>query len=346
MHSVAQDALSYILLFTWAVLNVQTYINPLFRQVLPTEDRVHSILRSLGLAFCKEFFDVVQAASPPTIAWFESLPTTRPNCSWGIYVHVLKKGGCRDLLYIGSGTAAYRGVKARLSEYDALKCLPHHVRIALDNGYSITHTSLLITCPIPSASDIPASRLAITALEAALSCIFWAMVSQDLKYGFRHLCPWSPNAFTYGGLCAHSAVMDSVHGDFSLTPAQLKELDDATKAKNQAYQHDYHREKRANPTPQYTLTHTRNNQMQAPATRARQRTAVSEQKYHCIPCDVSCRDAASLRRHNDTPRHKQRAVRDSGDWTCEPCNISFRYQSNLKQHKTSKGHISKTKNTN
>jgi hypothetical protein len=46
-------------------------------------------------------------------------------------------------------------------------------------------------------------------------------------------------------------------------------------------------------------------------------------------CRLSCCDAASLRLHNESTRHKKKVERGDADFECTACNVSFRYLSNF-----------------
>jgi hypothetical protein len=112
--------------------------------------------------------------------------------------------------------------------------------------------------------------------------------------------------------------------------------------KNRLYQIEYQRSLRENPTEEYKERQRVNNVKQRAPTRARQRKAVADKTYECKLCGVSCRDNASLVRHNKTPRHKLKLQKDGDDWKCEPCKISFKYFSDFNRHKKCKSHIART----
>lgn len=97
---------------------------------------------------------------------------------WEIYVLILKKPDHPPLLYMGSGTAAKRGVRARLAEYRSGTLIRRHAGTAIREGYTITLKALLAHCPLPAATDIRTFRTVVVAMEAALSCLFWEMYSR------------------------------------------------------------------------------------------------------------------------------------------------------------------------
>lgn len=337
----ATDITSLMVLITWACINVPTYINPRIRHVLPSEARLRALFGLVGFSFSPDLFNVLQAAAPPPLCWFESLSSTVPKKVWGVYVLELKKPGRRPLIYIGSATAA-TGARIRLQEHKHGSLCPRYVKDAKRGGYKITHTALLAQCPLPAASEIPIFRTVVIALEAAFSCVFWAMHSRDKSYGFGNLCPWPRDSFKWNGLCSHSPLLELVRGDFDFTPEQLEEFAAAAKEKSRVYLLLYAQALRANPTEEYRATQQRNNEKQKPGTQARQQEAVANKTYYCAVCNVACRDNASLTRHNGTTLHKKRTVQGDEDFHCAACNLSFRYQSNFNQHKTSKGHINKS----
>lgn len=169
----APDITALLVLVTWCCINVETWINPRFRYVLPSQHAVGAHIRDLGFTYCAGLFEAINAATPPTIQWFEQLRADIPIHCWGVYVLVLKKRGHPDLIYIGSGTAWGRGVRGRISEHRANKVQAKHLKRAIDIGYKITAIRLLAHCPKPaSAGDVPKFRTAVVALEATFACLF------------------------------------------------------------------------------------------------------------------------------------------------------------------------------
>jgi hypothetical protein len=208
--------------------------------------------------------------------------------------------------------------------------------------------AVLAYCKIPSAANIPTIRTLIVALEGIFTALFWALVPSEKTFGLSHLCPLDPDTFEWIGLGSHSPLREGIRGltgEMDYTPEELEYMAKLTKEKNAEYQYHYQRELRANPTEHYKQRQAAHNIKQKPGTRARQKAAVEEKKYHCNVCDVSYRDAASLRRHNATPRHKRKLEHGTDSYKCLPCNASFRYLSGFEQHKLAKSHLSKVKNT-
>ena len=117
--------------------------------------------------------------------------------------------------------------------------LPQHLRKALNDGFTIVHKALLLSCPIPTAANIPTLRTTLIAVEAALTCIFGAFYQRNKTYGFGDLCPWSQDLFEWNGLCSHSPLVEYVAGDLKLDSEQLEAMAATTKEKDRQYQHEY-----------------------------------------------------------------------------------------------------------
>jgi hypothetical protein len=245
MPSSIAEFVTLIISYTWACINVTTYINPVFRTVLDSFATLSSLLSGAGLIPCEGLLNVLKSLNRPSIAWFEALSDFAPFHCWGIYIQILRKKGKKTLLYIGSGTSTIGGIRLRLLEYVRGKNLPCGIEDAIAKGYRIVHRAVLVRCPIPSPAQIPFVRLAMVAVEAAFSALFSAMPNRHTSYGLPGICPWNKHLLEYDGACTHSPLVDGVKGDFSLTPEQLQEIYDATQEKNRVYQQQYGLEKRA-----------------------------------------------------------------------------------------------------
>jgi hypothetical protein len=163
-------------------------------------------------------------------------------------------------------------------------------------------------------------------------------------YGLEHLAPWPVDSYPWDGLCSHSPLHDSPEvqqGDLNLSPEHLNQVAAIIKDKNRTYDAKYQKALRTNPTPQYTARVKARNIKHAPTTKARQQAAIANKTYHCHVCGVSCRDAASLGRHNKTKRHHKKTEMGDDDYHCELCVISFRYLSDFNAHKRTLGHIAR-----
>lgn len=337
-----EDVLSHLFAAAlWACINITSYINPHFQYLFDSLDAISAAFGVAPVTFASGLLDAVQSESPPSVRWFESLSDFIPLNSWGVYLLILKKPGYDDLLYIGSATAQVRGLRARISQHIRGQMVPVYVQQAKDFGYHITDIRVLAHCDIPSPRHMPMVCGLIIALEALLAAVFWTYIPSERTFNLAHMCPWNREHLPWLGLCSHSSLTERISG-FHLTDEQLEEVVRVRKEKEAQYQYDYQRALRANPTPAFKERMRLHNENQAAGTKQRQTVAVETQLYRCDPCDVNCRDAASLRRHEATPRHLEKLERgDVSDWPCVLCNIPFLFKSALTSHETSKGHLTK-----
>jgi hypothetical protein len=276
----ATTMLDLLVLLIWTCCENASWNQTAFRFAMKSKPLLHALLSSAGLAYCPGLFEAVQSTSPPPLSWFLSRTTPFPTKTWGVYLIVLEKEGHRPITYIGSGTAADRGIRARMNSYDTNSLLSTYVQQAIfDDKYSITHKMLLVSCPIPAAGRIPLVRTALKGVEAVLSCVLSTFHNPDKHYGFHDLFPWprSSHSFEYDGSCTHSPFFE-VDENIQLPPEELEAVAADKKEKERVYIDAYHREKRANPTEQYKATHNNNNKKQAPKTKARQQEAVATKR--------------------------------------------------------------------
>ena len=214
------------MLLAWTCLRLtpQFLKNSVFDRVFPTREALIDLMSSASLSFAPGLLDVLQAASPPAISFFKSLPM---ECSkiWAIYSIVLEKPQCTPQLYIGSGTHAIRGVHTRFQQYDAGHNLPKHMTIAIAEGYKITYKGILCSVPLPGAADVPRLRIIFILLEATFTFVFWAIkINTRYGLGMHGLRRWSLSDFEYKGLCSHTPLMETVAGDLDLSPEELEAI--------------------------------------------------------------------------------------------------------------------------
>jgi hypothetical protein len=303
---------------------------PSFRFILDSPSTVAALFALANVIFCPGLLDIVQSVPAPPLSWFESLSPVIPKNTWGVYVLVLRKSGYDPLLYIGSGTATYRGVRVCISEHYAHKLSPVNVKKALEFGYTITHIRLLAYCSIPSPSHCPKIRTVVVALEAVFTALFWAFVpSEDgntSRFGLDHMCPWDQDAFEWLGLCLHSPLKESIRcreGELDFTSEELEDIARLIKEKNAKYQQDYGKTQRTNPTEEFKQQQKAKNERYKPKLEQQQQAAIKNKTHYCEPCDVSCRDAASLGRDNGTKGHILKLEYPDG-FICPDCdNIEF-----------------------
>ncbi|RBR11796.1 uncharacterized protein FIESC28_08835 [Fusarium coffeatum] len=287
-----------ITLLCWSHLFVRTYVHPTFTVVVDSFSTLTTLYDAAQLAFCPGLLDTICMAAPPSFVWFKSLSSYIPGKLWGIYVLVLKKPGCIPGIYIGCGTDSSTGVSGRLSGHRNGRQCPQYVDKAKRDGYTITHMALLVSCPMPAPADRPRLRVLFLLLEAAFTCIFWALRRRDTPYGIEHLAPWSQDQYAWDGLCSHSPITEGAEvrkGDLDLSPEELNQMDAIIKDKNRTYHANYGKALRANPTPEHIERSRVNNIKQRPATIARQQEAVANQTYHCSDLGTNVRALRRLR---------------------------------------------------
>lgn len=207
---------------------------------------------------------------------------------WGVYYLVLKKPNHKSLLYIGSSTATQRGVRARFESYKRPisflnLALPRNLEKALKNGYQIICKGLFLHCPIPPPANQPILRYVVVALEAAFTCIFWAMNSRDKDCGFGEVCLWSRNLFEWAGLCSHNPLLEPVPSDLHLSGEQLEAIAAATQENKRQNDIQYRRNLRANPTEKYLDGQRRNRQKHKPVQQAIHRERVEKRHFTVLP---------------------------------------------------------------
>ncbi|RYO30883.1 hypothetical protein AA0111_g5329 [Alternaria arborescens] len=236
--------LEAIVALIWACLLVPAPgKNGLFADFFFDKAVLLNIAASASLSFCPGLLEAAQAATPPSLDFFRNTSSDGVG-RWGVYCLVLEKPGHIPLVYIGSGTKAKTGLRARWQQYEQLKYLnlwPRWVLKAHRDGYRIVHKGWLVSAPIPVAVNVPAFRLLFIAMEATFAFLLWTMKSSTKDYHMGSCCPWprQKGLFGYGGLCNHNPLTESVVGNFDLTAQQLTALDVANRERRNALSVDY-----------------------------------------------------------------------------------------------------------
>jgi len=326
-----------IITLIWACLLVPSAgNNRLFKALFFDKSVLVDIAASASLSFCPGLLEAIQATAPPTLSWWKSLPDDHRG-QWGVYALVFEKKGCEPYIYTGSATDSRRGVTARWAVYDKHNLylredtygLPSGVLWAFQNGYKITHKGLLVTTPIPGAINVPAFRLLFLAMEATFCFYFWTMRSRTKDYGMASCCPWPMDAFTYGGLCSHSALHDGVKGNFELTPQQLAVLDADVRTRRNAISVAY-RAKSMAVVPDRRLGLERG---YGAIYRDKNRDAYNARQRAFTAADpAAARARKALSRAN---------IIASGKHRCQDCMKNFGSPSALAKHKTYGPHLDK-----
>jgi rubrerythrin len=372
----AADLVELILESTFACLSVPAPQNPLFSQLFPDMDSLADTMATASLSFCPGLMDAAQSASPPALSWYKQLPSDHRG-KWGVYVLVFEKEDQVPLLYCGSASDTRYGVASRWWTYDRHSIqlqenkegLPTRVLRAFEAGYKITHKGLLVTCPVPSAANVPSTRLLVYALEAMFSYCMWMMESFDNVH-FHSCAWWSLEHFTYLGLCSHSALNDVVTGRFDLSPEELMRLADITNERRRLYVNlkvsqrakrlketdpetwsASERERSArfrasNPdsvrTSREKFHATHPEKQREYANRHREKVKLSG-KFRCVLCGVGFANIAESRRHDISKRHLKRVEKAKKGvvmkWKCEPCGYATETKGDLATHQRSKTHL-------
>jgi hypothetical protein len=328
---MASTILEYVVLMLWTLFTQAPakLQNPAHAMIFTTADVVRQLLLSESVTFAQGLLAVLQAATPPSTAYFKTLPAEAKS-SWGVYLLVLEKDRCRPRIYVGSGTHTKRGVETRLEDYD----LPKYVKLALDDGYTIVHKGLLCWAPIPVAGARYTLCALMLALENMFSLLFWAMQSRTADYGMPHICPWSLNVMTYDGLCSHVAIMEGIRDEedgLSLEEIAAKELELEWREKER--QSNY----AARLSPE---TRLRNNQTAAA-------NAKASLKYACELCGTVLANSYDLNLHNLSKKHLDNVAGTSKvsknvalkKHYCRICDRAFKDSSHLNDHYKTQKHI-------
>lgn len=339
MASESSNTISFFIALVWTFLSlVSTKLkNPKYEVVFPTMAAIAALFTSTGITFAPGLLDVVQSATPPSINFFKSLPTTLLGV-WAVYLLVLEKDGCMPAIYIGSGTALGRSVLGRLQTYnnEDANSIPRYVRQALQDGFKITHKGLLCWVPIPEAGNIFHARVVILALESVLSVLLWAMKSKTKLYGMPLLCPWPLEELGYNGLCSHNAIMEGIPGEVDgLNEEELAAYEAAVLERATALKKSYSKKYNAK--------------------------LYAEKKHACADCGKLFLSKLHLDLHKATNKHKNNAsgvvkvpkqpheVREenqtwrdankaSEKYFCTPCQKSFGVKQHLEKHRKTKRH--------
>jgi hypothetical protein len=311
--ATATTVAEVMLFITWACLTIAKKKHALFDQVFFNYTILVDIFTEITtMSFCEGFLDTVQAAKPPVLSFFKGLPTYNWK-RWAIYVLVLEKDDCFPLVYIGSGTDAVRGVRSRMKQHVNGHYIPKYAKIAKRNGYKITHIGLLLWCDIPEPTAVPRTRLLFLALESALTFLFWAMYKAESNpeqdYDMGACFYWDKKDLTYGGLCSHDPLRETVNGDVGLTPEQIKAMADEVERRTKEYNHKYNKKYYAEcvaADPDFL-------EAKRLQVRANYTKKMESRAFWCDICQKAAANPSRFKRHNDGIRHKQRAKKHAAE---------------------------------
>ncbi|EPE29223.1 Glutathione synthetase ATP-binding protein [Glarea lozoyensis ATCC 20868] len=217
------ELLHLVIAFLWACLS-ETPVSQKhtqFARQFTSHDVLYEIASMASLCFAPGLLEVLMNATPPPFGFFQKLPTEDYK-RWGIYLVLLEKPSCRTRIYVGSGTNRHWGVSYRFDQYDRDCKLPSLVSKSLDEGYTIVRKGLLCWAPLPSAGQVPITRLLFIALEAVFTYMFSAMSVTSRDNVMGHICPWDRATLEYDGICSHSCLKEGFPDNFKLTVEQLE----------------------------------------------------------------------------------------------------------------------------
>lgn len=348
-----------ILLMMWACLEVPTWKNQLFTDILSTKAVLENFYSSMGISFAPGLHDILTGNNPPDIEYFMHLPRDSLN-KWAVYALVFKKPGSPDLLYIGSGTSCLRGCITRWQQYDnyiykngSIISNPWNIIDAVKDGYELCSKGMLAHCPLPSAADTPRFRLVMVLLEATLSFAFWSMSSRKPTHKMASCRLWPLEAFTYDGLCSHSPLQEGVLRDFDLTDEQLEIQRLNIQEKNSQYHKDNYKRRKVEEPEKLAAERKR-----AAATQrakpldvreARGRRFTKKHKesgrFRCDICGTTFAKSTEQTRHNRSRRHekKVKALKAGivDQFHCTICNFSTSTAKLLRHHNRGNRHLAR-----
>jgi DNA-directed RNA polymerase subunit RPC12/RpoP len=372
--SLAVAILEYVVWLVWPCLSEMNpkLKNPVFDMVLTSSAVIAQLVSSSLVVFAPGLLDVLLPETPPTVAYFMSLPTD-VHKRWAVYLLVLTKLNCRPRIYIGSGTAKEKGVKLRWSQYDQKRALPCSIERALNEGYTITSKGLLCWAPIPSALIRFPLRALFLALESVLSLTLWAMVSRTKDYGMPHLCPWDLSTMEYDGCCNHIAFIERVDGEEDgLTVEQIgekqKEMDARRKLQSKithstAYFSFKLRDFAGWQAQRRKYTTQRSRESVKASKKKSGAKAKATGQYACNPCGKAFEDIVALNVHKTSNKHRdtingvKKTVKlpynkaweannkATKRYHCSTCDKSFGTSTSLNDHNKTDAHIDKVNGT-
>jgi hypothetical protein len=355
--------LTLVLSLTWKVL-VETPFkrkSTLYARFLTSLAVVQEFAIAASLSFAPGLLEVLQASTPPTVAWFKNLPSDNRYAwetdNWAVYLIVLEKDGERTRIYIGSGTNAEAGLAHRWNQYVAKKgALPSGMKKAFEDGFEITHKGVLCWKAMPSQGKaLLMYRLLFLCLECAFTYYFWAMKSGTRDDAMSYICPWTPSDLEYDGICSHGSLLDHPQGNFELTDeqyiAQAAEHEAKFRANKALQATNYHYKQMAENYDEY-LGNAIDRKMKSRelhpeldmiAQKKREDKYKDEKKFHCTDCDLSFGRQNVLDDHFASDKHARKVKQNAqgSRYSCKLCNIPLAHQASLTRHRKSNTHKEK-----
>jgi hypothetical protein len=346
MASDASNIFDYIVWLVWTILTLTPAAlkNPVHDIILTSQGVIAKLMSTSSVEFAPGLLGVLQAATPPSIDFFKSLPSFFKRRRgiyakrWAVYAIVLEKKLCRAKLYIGVSTHSEHGVRQRFLQYENLENIPKFVNAAMRDGYKITHKGLLAWAPLPTAAAKFPLRVLFLVLETAFSILFWAFYSKTKDYGMpKHLCPWEIDALDYDGCCSHASIGEKVEGEDEFLTAEESEAKAAQKKQQKAqYQKNFLATQKAvrryecktcglafeaqSNLDMHNLTKKHVDKVRGIAPKVAKNPEyatwananIAAKKHYCKPCDFTTSTAQKLESHKRSQRHKKRVAEAAG----------------------------------
>lgn len=286
--------------------------------LFPDFEALQKAFKEASFTFAPGLLDAVQSDTPPTLAFFQSLPTeTRRNGrdSWDVYALVLSKDGHRSKLYIGSGTNTQGGLFKRFNDYESDSSLKSEwIQKALDDGFTITSKGLLGWCKQPIELHAYVVHDLNLLLEALFTFVFWAFRSRLHNYGYPDFCPWDKaNVIAYDGLCSHSPINEAIRTRNAPLPPGIEKW--SRPKRYSCIVCDSHWESESD-LKKHKLTQKHLNKV-AGINNAAEITRylrgwgqqnIADKRYNCTICDKAFGTSTKLDIHYRTEKHKRNAA--------------------------------------
>ncbi|KAL8636686.1 MAG: hypothetical protein Q9226_009224, partial [Calogaya cf. arnoldii] len=199
------------------------YRNPDFGILFKDRPTFDHIAELAPITLAPGLEDVLSSDQPPSTDFFTTLSRPAEGLMWGVYALLMFKPNHAFKLYIGSGTNAEGGVLVRLPNYFASSSqLPRFVKKAFADGYEAQHIGLLFWTPLPSSGLVPKVRGRILAMEALMTFIFHAGISNITDSYISDFLLWPREAVDWEPLCSHSPLKEAIRGGLELSEQELE----------------------------------------------------------------------------------------------------------------------------
>jgi len=308
-----------------------------------------NVVSSSPLTVAPIISELLSSTSPPTSLDFMShlpqAPSTSVKKLWAVYGHRMSKHGCPDKIYVGTGNDARDGVCSGLQCYKGGRDLPRFVRLAFEDGYTITASGLLCWTDLPTPSLVPRLNARFELIEAVFTILLRGAYPAASDFYIEGFYLWKGQAVCWGHLCSHLSLTEHVRVDVDLTSQQLDEIAEARLQRRRELQ---------------LVGYYKDGAGAAKAAKARAAIIESEEHF-CEPCKLPFQGDFALQSHYSSDSHKyvvkrgkkkpQTAagiaaakVKASGIHRCTPCNKTFASKSDKTRHiKKDKKHDAKVR---